>query len=64
MIGRRKVTLPIFFLTNFLVGVTMPSSVGSGRSTLQGELGDRFLSWFCVCGPFAARGAHGEEEYP
>jgi hypothetical protein len=20
--------------------------------------------WFCVCGPFAARGAKGEEEYP
>jgi hypothetical protein len=42
----------------------MPSSIGSGRSTLQGELGDRFLSGFCVRGPFAARGAHGEEEYP
>jgi hypothetical protein len=42
----------------------MPSSIGSGRSTLQGELGDRFLSGFCVHGPFVAWGVHGEEEYP
>ena len=54
MTGRRKVTLPMFFLTDFLVEVGMPNSIGSGSSTLLGELGARFLYGFCVCGPFAA----------
>jgi hypothetical protein len=42
----------------------MPNSIGSGSSTLRGELGARFFSGFCVCGPFVAQGAQGEEEYP
>jgi hypothetical protein len=32
--GRRKVTLSIFFLIDFLVEVGMPNSIGSGSSTL------------------------------
>jgi hypothetical protein len=41
----------------------MPSERGSGSSTLRGELGARL---FCggVCGPFAAQGTKGGEEYP
>jgi hypothetical protein len=31
---RRKVTLSIFLLTDFLVEVGMPNSIGSGSSTL------------------------------
>jgi hypothetical protein len=45
------------------VGVGIPSSVTSGSSTLRGEMGASIL-WYCVCGPFVAWGAQGEEEYP
>jgi hypothetical protein len=34
----------------------------SGSSSLQGKLGAIFFGF--LCGPFAARGAKGEEEYP
>jgi hypothetical protein len=40
-----------------------PSRVTSGILTLQGEMGASII-WYCVCGPFAARGDQGGEEYP
>jgi hypothetical protein len=53
-----------FIFTEFLLWeLGYPAQVMSGSSTLQGELGDSILL-YCVCGPFAARGAEGEEEYP
>jgi hypothetical protein len=60
----RKVTLSDFFLTEFFLWeLGYPARITSGSSTLRGELGASIL-WYCVCGPFAARGAQGEEEYP
>jgi hypothetical protein len=62
--GLRNVTLPNFILTEFLLWeLGYPARVTSGSSTLRGELGASIL-WYCVCGPFVARGAQGEEEYP
>jgi hypothetical protein len=46
------------------VRVGIPKLRESGGSTLQGELGARGFLVVCVCGPFVARGAKGEEEYP
>jgi len=34
-----------------------------GSSTLQGELGASIL-WYCLHGPFAARGAQGKNNIP
>jgi hypothetical protein len=57
------VMLPKFFDCVLLVRVGIPSLRKSGSSSLRGKLG-AIVSWFLVCGPFAARGAKGEEEYP
>ena len=67
--GRRELTVSVTLrcrnsdLTNLLVGVGISSSERSGSSALRGELGARHTIWI-VCGPFAARGAKGEAEYP
>ena len=46
----------------FLWELGYPSQITSGSSTLRGELGAILFS-SSVCGPFAVRGAQGEEEY-
>jgi hypothetical protein len=59
----RKVTLPDFILTRFFLWeLGYPARITSGSSTLRGEMGARIYG--CEHGPFAARGAQGEEEYP
>jgi hypothetical protein len=41
----------------------MPNSIGSGSSTLRGELVARIF-FGCVCGPFAAGGLRGKKSTP
>jgi hypothetical protein len=57
--------LPKFFLTNFSCGSwDAQLEKGSGSSTLRGKLRARLFFGSGARGPFAARGAHGEEKYP
>jgi hypothetical protein len=56
--------LPNFILTKILLWeLGYRARVTSGSSTLQGKLVDS-IHWYCVCVPFVAQGAQGEEEYP
>ena len=59
-----NVTLPNFILTEFILWeLGYPTQVTNGSSTLRGEM-QVIILWYCVCGPFVARWAQGEEEYP
>jgi hypothetical protein len=46
------------------VRVGIPNLRESGGSTLRGKLGARVYLWFCVRGPFAARGIRGKKSTP
>ena len=60
----RMVTLLKFILTDFFLWeLGYLAQVMSGSLSLRDELGAIIL-WYCVCGPFAARGAQGKVEYP
>jgi hypothetical protein len=60
--GMHKVTLEKFYLDLIVLWeLGYPAQIASGSLTLQGELGAIILR-YCVCGPFAAWGAHKEEE--
>ena len=46
--GRHKVTLSIFFFTDFSCDLGFTPRLESGSSTLRGELGAIFLWFVCV----------------
>ena len=53
--------LSIFFELVYLLRVGFQNLVKSGSSSLRGKFG-AIDFWFTMRGPFAARGAKGEEE--
>jgi hypothetical protein len=58
-----KVMLPKFFDCVLLVRVGIPSLIREWKLFLARQAWSYCILVF-VCGPFAARGAKGEEEYP
>jgi hypothetical protein len=64
MIGERNVTLPNCGLTDFLVWSWVCLSCDFGVVAQPLRRAETLVIFWFLCGPFAARGATGEAEYP